>query len=226
MRPVALGVPPGNDSQPVFPDPAGRKRPSTGTCTGTECHTGRERLREPLLGIPGEEEAAACAHAGARLSPGYDREPNRCGSDVRNALAVVFALGAATLYGLGNALEHRVASETVAGNGLDPGLLRRLARRPLWVFGMFGDVGAYGLQAAALALGALLLVQPLLACGLLVASPLNARWTHRRIRRREWVAAALLCASLATFLIEASPGGGRSHAPVADWLRVADRSGS
>jgi drug/metabolite transporter (DMT)-like permease len=85
---------------------------------------------------------------------------------------------------------------------------------------MVGDVAAYGLQAAAVAVGSLLVVQPLLVCGLLVALPLNARWTGRSIRRREWVAAILLSASLAVFLIEAAPSGGISHASVANWLRV------
>jgi drug/metabolite transporter (DMT)-like permease len=139
---------------------------------------------------------------------------------MENPFAVILALAAAGLYGLGNALEHRVVTDTETESNLDVGLLRRLARQPLWVLGMVGDVGAYGFQAAALAFGGLLVVQPLLACGLLVALPLSARWTGRTIRRREWIAAVVLCASLATFLIEAAPSGGVSHASVADWVRV------
>ena len=137
-----------------------------------------------------------------------------------NPLAVIFALGAAVLYGAGNALEHRVAADTEGDGRLRVGLLGRLARSPLWVLGMFGDAGAFGLQAAALAYGTLLFVQPLLVCGLLVALPLNAHWTHRRIRPREWLAATILCASLATFLLEAAPNGGNQQAPLASWLRV------
>lgn len=137
-----------------------------------------------------------------------------------NPLAVVFALGAAMLYGAGNALEHRVVAETGGDGRLDVGLFARLVRSPLWVLGMFGDVGAYGLQAAALAFGTLIFVQPLLVCGLLVALPLNAHWTHRRIRGRVWIAATVLCASLATFLIEAAPNGGNSRASFESWLHV------
>jgi drug/metabolite transporter (DMT)-like permease len=137
-----------------------------------------------------------------------------------NPLAVIFALGAAILYGAGNALEHRVVADTEGDGQLRVGLLGRLVRSPLWLLGMFGDIGAYGLQAAALALGSLLFVQPLLVCGLLVALPLNAHWTHRRIRGREWLAAAVLCASLATFLLEAAPSGGKSHASFEAWLHV------
>jgi len=49
---------------------------------------------------------------------------------------------------------------------------------------------------------------------------LNAHWTHRRIRGREWLAANVLCASLATFLVEAAPNGGSSEASLASWLRI------
>jgi branched-subunit amino acid permease len=54
----------------------------------------------------------------------------------------------------------------------------------------------------------------------LVALPLNACWTGRRIRGREWLAAVVLCASLATFLIEAAPNGGISQASLTSWLHV------
>jgi drug/metabolite transporter (DMT)-like permease len=149
-----------------------------------------------------------------------DRKATSRDGTLGNPLAVIFALGAATLYGAGNALEHRVVADADEGDRVRGGLFARLIRSPLWILGMFGDVGAYGLQAAALAFGALVFVQPLLVCGLLVALPLNAHWTHRRIRGREWVAAVLLCASLAIFLMEAAPSGGSAHASLASWLRV------
>jgi drug/metabolite transporter (DMT)-like permease len=137
-----------------------------------------------------------------------------------NALAIGFALAAALFFGLGNALEHRIAAETEDDGTLGVGLLGRLARSKLWLLGMAGDVGAYGFQAAALAFGSLLVVQPLLVCGLLVALPVNARWTGRHIERRAWIAAIVLCISLSVFLLEAAPSGGVSSAPVHDWMRV------
>jgi drug/metabolite transporter (DMT)-like permease len=135
-------------------------------------------------------------------------------------LAVLLALGAAALYGFGNALEHRVAIDVPSGDGLSISLMGRLARSPRWLFGMFGDVGAYGLQAAALAFGALLVVQPLLVCGLLVALPLSAYWNGRRLRPHEWGAAIVLCAALSLFLIEASPSGGSDTASSSSWLEA------
>lgn len=139
---------------------------------------------------------------------------------VQSPLAVVFALCAAALYGTGNALEHRVVNETDRDPRLHVGLLARLARSPWWLLGMFGDVAAFGFQAAALAYGNLLFVQPLLVCGLLVGLPLSAHWTHQPMRTREYATAAVLCAGLAIFLILADPSGGHTSAALTSWLRA------
>lgn len=135
-----------------------------------------------------------------------------------NPLAVVFALGAAALFGWGNAVEHRVATEISSTSGLSVALLGRLARERRWQLGWVAQVGGFGLHAAALAYGGLLLVQPLLACGLLFALPLSARWSGHKLRRRDWLHAVLLCAGLSTFLIAAAPSGGVDHAPASRWL--------
>jgi drug/metabolite transporter (DMT)-like permease len=140
--------------------------------------------------------------------------------EVRSPLAVIFALCAALLYGAGNALEHRVVNETDRDPRLHVGLLAKLARSPLWLLGMFGDVAAFGFQAAALAFGNLLFVQPLLVCGLLVGLPLSAHWTHQPMRTREYVTAAVLCVALTTFLILADPSGGQTSAALASWMRA------
>jgi drug/metabolite transporter (DMT)-like permease len=139
---------------------------------------------------------------------------------VRNPLAVGFALCAALLYGMGNALEHRVVNETDRDPRIHVGLLTRLARSPWWLLGMFGDVAAFGFQAAALAYGNLLFVQPLLVCGLLVGLPLSARWTRQPLRRTEYFAAAALCVGLTMFLVLADPSGGSSQAPLTRWVGI------
>jgi hypothetical protein len=133
-------------------------------------------------------------------------------------LAVIFALGAAALFGLGNALEHRVAFDLPTVPGVNVALLARLTRSRQWLLGYGAETGAFGLHAAALAFGGLLFVQPLLACGLLFALPLSARWSGRKLGRREWGHALLLCAGLAIFLIAAAPSGGVDHASAARWL--------
>ena len=47
------------------------------------------------------------------------------------------------------------------------------------------------------------MVQPLLVCGLLFALPLGAAWAGRKLRRRDWIAALLVCSGLAVFLLVA-----------------------
>jgi hypothetical protein len=89
-------------------------------------------------------------------------------------VVVFLALGAATCYALSSALEQRAAKQERPYRSLDPRLLVRLVRRPLWLAGWAPDVAGTGLQAAALHLGALALVEPLLVCNLLLAIPLEA----------------------------------------------------
>ena len=125
-------------------------------------------------------------------------------------LAVVFALGAAALFGLAYAVQHRVVSELPTSSGLNVALLARLARSRRWLVGYAAEIGGFGLHAAALAFG-----------GLLFALPLSARWSGRRLGRREWILATLLCAGLATFLIAAAPSGGVDHESAARWLTFA-----
>ncbi|MDQ1459768.1 MAG: hypothetical protein QOI08_1252 [Actinomycetota bacterium] len=137
---------------------------------------------------------------------------------MQSPLAIVFALLAAVMFGLGNALEHQVARTVPANRGVSVRLLGRLARSPRWALGMLNDVGAFGFQAAALAFGGLLVVQPVLVSGLLVALALSARWSGLRVRGSEWLSAILLCTALATFLVEASPSGGGTHSPFLHWM--------
>ena len=61
-----------------------------------------------------------------------------------------------------------------------PGLLWRLIQRPMWLLGTLADWSGFGLQAIALGLGSLIVVQPLLCTGLLFALPLGAAWQGRR----------------------------------------------
>lgn len=109
--------------------------------------------------------------------------------------AVAAALGSAALFALASALQHREAGavETSAR----PGLLVTLAQRPLWLLGGAADVAAVALQALALGLGSVALVQTLLVAGLPLAVVLSAALAHRRLHRREVVGLALCTVGLA-----------------------------
>jgi drug/metabolite transporter (DMT)-like permease len=96
-----------------------------------------------------------------------------------------------------------------------------LVRRPLWWVGTLADVGGYVAQAAALGLGSLLLVQPLLVTGLLFALPLGARWAGRSLGRAELVWSALLVAALAVFVVSGEPTAGVDRAGLREWAPAA-----
>jgi drug/metabolite transporter (DMT)-like permease len=139
-------------------------------------------------------------------------------------IAVLAALGAACSFGIGVALQHRQAQ---LEHGTAPlRLLGRLARRRRWLAGIALAVGAYGLQALALAFGPLALVAPLVATDLLFALPVAAMWERRRMRGRDWAGCALVGGSVAVFLLCAPAAvAGHGQAAAGDWLLAAAVTG-
>ncbi|WP_250281586.1 MULTISPECIES: DMT family transporter [unclassified Frankia] len=135
-----------------------------------------------------------------------------------SVLAVPVALASATCFACASALQHRAASQEPLHQVLDPRLLFRLTRRPLWLAGGIADVAGLGLQTLALGLGALTVVQVLLVSGLFLAVPLEAAFERRRPRRRDLAVAALAATGLAVFLLAATPGDGVSEPSSLAWL--------
>ncbi len=128
------------------------------------------------------------------------------------------ALIAAFCFAIASVAQHHVASATQTAQTLNPRLFLDLARRPLWWAGSFGDLFGFIIQAVALGLGAVSLVQPLLVTGLLLAIPLSAAVNHHKVARAEVVGALLCCAGLAAFLIAAQPSAGNEYVTGTDGL--------
>jgi drug/metabolite transporter (DMT)-like permease len=124
------------------------------------------------------------------------------------------------MYAFASVLQQRGAAAQPADQALRLSLLARLLRNPGWVLGLSCDVMGYLLQFIALGHGTLVVVQPLLVCGLLFALPLGAAWAGRRLRVRDWVAAVLVCAGLAVFLTVASPQPGHDNVRPAVWIML------
>lgn len=135
----------------------------------------------------------------------------------RVAAAFVLALAAAFMFALSNVLEQHEAEQLPDEQSLRPKLILRLVQRPLWLVGFGADVSGYVCHAAALAFGSLVFVQPLLVTGLLFALLLRAALTGRPLQRRDLLAALVLAAGLAVFLLIVSPHGGRAQAPIGRW---------
>jgi drug/metabolite transporter (DMT)-like permease len=119
------------------------------------------------------------------------------------------------LFALSNVLEQHEAEQVPDEHSLRVSLLRRLVARPLWLLGFVSDVGGFIVSAAALALGAVIFVQPILSLGLLMSLLLSSVLYHQRLLRHAWLAALVLCGGLALFLYEVSPTGGRDSVDIA-----------
>ena len=133
-------------------------------------------------------------------------------------MAVLIALLAAGAYAASSVLEQRAAREVPDELSMRPGLLFRLFRRPMWLAGAAADWGGFGLQAAALGMGSLIVVQPLLCVGLLFALPIGAAWQGRRLGRGDWLGAIALTAGLAVFLVVGNPTEGKDFASTHAWV--------
>lgn len=90
-----------------------------------------------------------------------------------------------------------------------------------WWLGSGVAAIGFALQAAALGLGSVLLVQALLVTSLLFALPISARLSGRRVTRWEWLWAALLAAAVAVIVTVGDPTAGASRASLHTWLWVA-----
>ncbi|HEY7107554.1 MAG TPA: DMT family transporter [Acidimicrobiia bacterium] len=133
-------------------------------------------------------------------------------------MAIALALLAGLSYAGASVLQQRVASEQPPELSLRPALLLALVRRPLWLLGIALDVGAYGLEAGALAAGTVITVAPLLVSGLLFALPLSTIGHAARVTRKEWIPAIAVTGGLAVFVVVGSPQGDRSSASAAAWI--------
>ncbi|MFF4099603.1 DMT family transporter [Streptomyces sp. NPDC001903] len=133
-------------------------------------------------------------------------------------LPVLFALFAALSNALATVLQRRAALTVPQSEGFRFGLVLDLLRRPVWIAGILAVIAAGVGQAAALATGALVLVQPLFVLELPLALLIASLVTRRPLPRALWLAVAGVVAGLGVALAAASPAGNRTHVPVDRWI--------
>ena len=135
---------------------------------------------------------------------------------------ILVALGAALLLGGAAVLQHRAAA-TCHVQRLDAGrsLFTSLLRRPVWAAGLLLLIAGSALQAAALGMGRLLVIEPLAVTSLLFGLPISALWWRHRLRWRDWSAAVAVTAGVCGFLVLGHAHGGTDTAPAGRWLMAA-----
>ena len=130
------------------------------------------------------------------------------------------ALVAALMFALGTVVQQRAAMEVSDEDAMSAGILIRLAQRPIWLAGIAADALGFVAQAAALGLGRVIVVQPLLATAVVFALPIGAKLSGQQIVRRDVVAALAVTAGLGAFLVISDPSGGRDDGPIRTWILV------
>lgn len=134
------------------------------------------------------------------------------------ALSAALALLAALAFAIATVAQQRAAARSSDEDARGLAFVWQLMRRPQWWAGTGGNVFGYGLQAVALGIGSLLIVQPILVTSLLFALPLSAHLSHRRLPQAVWVWGVVLVVALGLFVSLANPNKGVSHASHRDWL--------
>jgi drug/metabolite transporter (DMT)-like permease len=137
-----------------------------------------------------------------------------------SAAAVPVALLAAVLFALSWALQHVAARREAQYEVLDPRLLVRLCRRPLWLAGRLAATAGVGVQFWALRLGPLSVVAPLMVLGLVIAVPLESLIDHRLPDPAELRAVAFTGAGIALFLEAFKPHKAHADPSWAAWAAV------
>ena len=139
---------------------------------------------------------------------------------VRSDVAALLALGAAFFIAIGDVIHQHSAHDVTDERVGNLELFTRLLRDRQWWLGSLVSALGFGLQAAALGLGSVLLVQALLVTSLLFALPINARVTGHPVSPRQWAWAALLAAAVAVVVTVGNPSPGESRAGFEVWAVV------
>ena len=111
--------------------------------------------------------------------------------------AILLAAATSSLYALSTSLQALEARREPTTDSLRASLLKKLVRRPLWLAGTAAGLIAWPLQAIALALASVAIVQPALGLGLIVLLVLGVRLLHERIGLREIAGAVLIAGAIA-----------------------------
>ena len=117
--------------------------------------------------------------------------------------ALLAALGAAVLFAASSSLQHHETGSAPAGLDGALGLLRHLLTRRRWLAGQLCATVAFCLHALALHLGPLLLVQPVVVSGIVLAVPLRAALARHRPPTSEVVAVLVTALGVAVLIIAA-----------------------
>lgn len=139
---------------------------------------------------------------------------------MRVVLALLLALASSVAFAVSTVGQQQVAAQTSDRDARSGMFFLGLLRSPRWLAATAGGAAGYALQGAALGVGSVLVVAPVLVTSLLFALPLSARLARERLPGAVLRAGVLLAGSLAVFEVLAGTGGGVAHGSARGWLTV------
>ncbi len=131
-------------------------------------------------------------------------------------LTYALAVLAACANAASSVLQRRANLGLPAQDSLSLRLIRALSRRPVWYAGVLGITVGFLLQATALSVGELSVVEPILVFELPLTLILASRVFRSPLHRREWLSVAGMTVGLAVMLFCLAPSGGNAQA--VDWI--------
>jgi drug/metabolite transporter (DMT)-like permease len=127
---------------------------------------------------------------------------------MRVFLGILLGGVSSSLYALSTSLQALAARETPASTALRTKLIGRLVRNRLWLLGTAAGILAWPLQAVALSLASVAIVQPAFGLGLIVLLVLGVRVLHESVGRREIGGAVAIAGAIAVLGWAAAPETG------------------
>src|SRR6478672_1420264 len=133
------------------------------------------------------------------------------------AVAVPLGIGSALVYGTSIVFQHRESHNEGEENARH---LLGLIKQPMWLAAVIGDFAGFLLNAAALAAGPVVVIQPLVVLMLPVALVVGWLVGGPRPQKMDYLSSFAIVGGLSVFLILIGrPGNG--HAPRARWFALA-----
>ncbi|MEV1174562.1 DMT family transporter [Nonomuraea sp. NPDC049784] len=132
--------------------------------------------------------------------------------------AALLAVLAALCNAIASVLQRDAARSVAPELGLRMGLIWALIRHPVWLWGIAALIAGFVFQAAALSMGGIALVQPVLVVELPFTMIILSWAFGAVLDRLSWLAIVTLSAGLAIFLMAAAPGHGRWSPDTTEWI--------
>ena len=140
-------------------------------------------------------------------------------------VSYVLAVLAAGSNAASNVLQRQANRNEPQERSMRPGLMIDLLHRPVWLAGLGTVTLSFVLMAAALSMGQLASVQPVVVMELPLTLVGAAWFLDAKLGAREWLAAVVMTAGLAGLIASLAPSEGtKGVAPGLDWLVASGAS--